>query len=264
MKNVIFPVIKVPIEDLGIKGYHARSGITHAVVVKKDQLVNFCSEDYYLRTNESVIRQISEALTKAGLTFEVKGVNFRNVRFKIEFILKTTEFDLAAYGINDPIAMTIRIMNSYDGSQRYHGSVGVLRLVCTNGLATEKELAKILLSHTPQLTDDLDIDKLLANIDTVAHDMEGMSEAYFDLMDNKVRDMGSYLLDLVDELELPKAIGEMAVERAAIEMGEYGYPSTDWIAYNSINYALNHGNDSLIGRKAENFDQRVFNHLLGV
>lgn len=261
-QDLIFPVKKVPIEELGITEHTASSGITHAVVIRDSRIVNFCSEDYFLRTNQEILNSISSFLEENNLDFTVIGSNFRNVRFKLEFILDHTKFNLGSREIQDPVALSIKILNSYDGSQRYQGSVSVLRLVCKNGLTSSTDLAKLMLSHTPQLADNLDIEKLLASVQESAENMDDITDSYFDLMDRKVYNIQDRIEYVVDELSLPKALTVDAVERADVEMASFGFKPTDWIVYNSLNYALNHSNDSLLGRKADAMDKKVFTALL--
>lgn len=157
--------------------------------------------------------------------------------------------------------MGLRIYNSYDGSQRFMFSVGIYRLVCLNGLSVLDESFVMSKSHTAQMYDGVDLSESILRIEAVMAQFQDMTTIYHDLSDYKVHSIETRMREVIEETSYPIGLLEGAMERAELEI-EMGYPKSDWVVYNGLNYMLNHANDSYIGRKFEKMDREILKFLI--
>jgi hypothetical protein len=261
VKDLIFPVAKIPLEDLNFP-YDVVQGKSNAIVVKGNKVINFCSPDYGLRTNESLIKEFLEHLVSNGYKpKKLAGFNFNNRRFRIDIELDLASYNMGSKGINDLVSMGIRVYNSYDGSQKFMFQVGLYRLVCLNGMTTLVEDLSIKKSHTTQVLDGVDISESLDLLDAHKEGFDEMVQVYHDLKDFRLKDPEVRLENVAENTGFPMGLLEGARERMILELRR-GYPPSDWVVYNALNYMLNHGNDSFIGRKFERLDREILNYML--
>jgi hypothetical protein len=261
VKDLIFPVAKIPLEDLGFP-YEVISGKSHVVVIKGNKAINFCSPDYGLRTNESLIREFLEHLISNGYKVNsLRGFNFNNRRFRIDMELDLGHYNMGSKRVNDILSMGIRMYNSYDGSQKFMFMVGLYRLVCSNGMTSIVENVSLRKSHTSVILDGDDISESITLLENNQEGFEEMVQVYHDLKDFKLGNPKIRLEEVAENTSFPMSLLEGAEERMIAEL-KMGYEPTDWVVYNALNYMINHGNDSLIGRKFEKLDKEILNYML--
>jgi len=259
IENVLMPVEKIALEDLNLP-YEVRGSIDHAIIVK-NRIVQFCSEDYGLRTNEEILDNFLEFLISNKVPIsEINGINHRNSRFRMDIIIGDKSENISKKVI-DPVKMGLRIYNSYDGSQKFMFSAGIYRLVCLNGLSVLDETFSMKKTHTMQIYDGVDLSESLAKIAMVMEQFNDMTALYHDLSNFKVYSLETRMREVIEATNYPVSLLDGALERAQLEL-ELGYPKSDWVVYNGLNFMLNHGNDSYLGRKFEKMDREILKFLL--
>ncbi|MDY0200607.1 MAG: DUF932 domain-containing protein [Tenuifilaceae bacterium] len=264
VQKVVFPVKKVQLSEiLANPSITALSGISHAVVVNNNHVVNFCSEDYFLRENYLIIEEIAEILCNEGFKFDFKAQRFKSSRFKMDFIIKEFTRDLGSPRVGDPVSISITVHNSYDGSMGFRVSISMFRLICSNGMVAPTELMNIKKVHTGQMLDFLDISsaEITRGITYAAQLLDESVQYYYDLMDFKVRNLDFLIDHVIEETKFPTSLAEMVKERILYEVG-LGFELSHWTVYNGFNYAINHGSQSLVGRKGNILDTAVLDFLL--
>ncbi len=260
MKDLIFPVKKVPLGDLGLN-VGVVPGIDHGIVVNDNKLVSFCSEDYNLIPNESIVEGFKEFLTNQGFDYDFYYRSYGNVRFKMEFYLKGGQFNLGTKEKPDMVSPSLYVWNSYNRSLKFQFGVQAMRLVCTNGLTAMANLKHLVMTHTSGSIEA--IPKSLSLIEDFETHFDEVLETYEDLRHIPVRDIESRIRDVVEETSFPVYLADLAFQRAQREIIESQLKPTDWLVYNSLNYTLNHHADHLLGRKADDLDRRVLTYLWG-
>lgn len=261
---LLFPVKKVELpEVLNDPGITTMSGISNAVIVNDKHIVNFCSEDYYLRTNRSILQDMGEILHGEKLPFSFKAHRFKSNRFKMEFILKDLTMDLGSSRVGDPVSISLSILNSYDGTVGFSIEISITRLVCSNGMVTPKPVMTLKKTHTGQMLKFIEIspDEIRSGIQLAKELFDESVQYYYDLMDFKVRNLDTLVDSVIEETKFPASLKEVVQQRIATEQ-EMGYELSHWLVYNGFNYALNHGNESLVGRKANSIDNAILDFLL--
>ena len=266
MNEIYFPVEKVPVEDICIPGLEHPSGISHAIVVTKPdgvkRVVQYCSDIYYLVENSSIV-PVFESEISRFYNVEKKIKVDRFARFFIDFILKDKLISIME---KDQIFPRIRLINSYDGSIRYHFQTGFWRVVCSNGMmrpaGTIKEFQSM---HTPKLGKETSFEEVLAMTSEFLAEASEISEVYHELQEQPVNDWMMRIEEVTEETGFPVSLQEDVTERMGIELDILGGGSqpTDWLVYNAFNYQLNH-NEELKAKesKKDAMDQEVLAYLL--
>lgn len=259
VEDILGPVSMVPLKELGID-IPVKSAINHAIL-SRGKIVQFCSEDYGLRTNESILIHFLRFLKDKKMpVHELVGHNHMNSRFRMDIVLNFGDSNVTK-SVNDPLKVGLRIYNSYDGSQKYQFSTGIYRLVCSNGLSVLDEEVKIRKTHTSSVYDGDDLQEAEDHILNTIKSLTPMMDIYNDLADYPVRNLELRMEEVAEGVGYPRSLIEEALDRAHEEIA-MGYPSSDWVVYNSMNYMLNHGNSALIGRKFEALDKAILNFLV--
>jgi len=263
MQDLLFEVNKVKTQDiLGHdfgNAHKAVSGISHAIV-GKGKILHFCSENYGLVTNQSIYESFEKHFKENGIDFQATGINFRDSRFQMDFAMMDYPIEMDNKG--DVLYPTIRVLNSYNGYQKYQFSVRIVREVCSNGLTALVEEKIVDMLHTPQVTDGAAVGKSMELLADFLEIYEDAVEPFKTLQDFPVRDIPSRILETVEATNFPVGLQDLALERAELEMAQYGVPATDWLVYNSLNYQLNHNAPHLVGRKANTMDKNILKHLI--
>ncbi len=259
MEKLFFDVKKVPMNTLVTSGLKFKSGITHGIV-GKDTLIHTCSADYGLMENRRVYDGFVEYFKAHKMAFKASGTNFNDARFSMDFAL--TDFPMEIGNREDKIFPSIRVLNSYNGTQRYSFAIRVLREVCTNGLTALVDEKAIDMLHTPQVEDGQAVEKSIALLTEFLEIYEEAAEPFIELQDFPVRDIPSRIEEVATAVKFPVGLTEYAIERALHEITDLKFAPTDWIVYNALNFQLNHHADNLVGRKADTLDKKVLDYLL--
>lgn len=263
-EKVAFPVSKVPVMDIigpGIKG--VKQGITHAII-KEDtrEILSFVSADYALVKNADILKSFREYFSGLGIATEVSCRAYRDVRFQMSFALTDYVEEIQK---GDKVLPMFNILNSYNRSQRYQFSVSVWRKVCSNGLHVWVEENKIDMLHTPGLANGVAVEESLELIKSFLPAFEETLDPYYELADREYPNLEAVnqrIDEVAEAVKFPALLVEDAKEQAKIEMVTEGLSPSDWLAYNALNYQLNHNADNLLGRKANGLDKQVMNYLL--
>jgi hypothetical protein len=258
MEDLLFDVEKLPVTELGVT-LPTLSSISHAIV-GNGKVLNFCSPDYELIPNQQIVDDFREYLESEGVEYRLHYQAYGNVRFKIMFYLPGFEFNLGSEEHPDLISPSIYIWNSYNGTLKYQFGVQAMRLICSNGLTAMVNLKHLKLLHTMGSANA--VSQSLAMVKEFTKRLPEIIEPFEDLQQFPVKDVNSRIDTVIENTSYPIWLGEVAKDRAAKEIQDYGVLPTDWLIYNSLNYALNHNADHLVGRKADALDREVLEFLL--
>lgn len=259
MKDLIFPVKKVPVDGLLNTELAQASGITHAIITREKKIQAFVSEDYALITNEEIVQKFSDALTDRGLDHTMTFSAFRDARFRIDFYIPDFEKEITK---GDKIGPRLFVNNSYNQTLKYGFGAGVMRLICTNGLTALVEEQMLNMLHTPAADEGLAIMKSIDMLESFMEKQEEIMEPFEELRGFKVRDLDRRLLEVTQATDFPVFLRELAKQTAVSEMKKFNVPLTDWLVYNALNFTLNHHASNLLGRKADRLDKEVLQYLL--
>lgn len=264
LEPIFFPVEKVEAlyrESNGI-AWDFAAQMNHWIVVKPKKgpklVVNSCSANYHLITNRELITPLAERLDKEFQNVEARISQSRHARFYIDFVIKDKTLDIQK---GDRLNPRVRLNNSYDGSVRYSFEFGFHRLVCTNGLtayvASDKSFK---LRHTSGVGASA-VDKTMVAIESFLKESGKMVEGYKEMNKKKITYESALdkIEDIIDNTKYPIKKKEGAVARLDEERKQF--PVTDWLIYNSLNYALYHDDSKMKIHKRDKVDAEVLKYI---
>jgi hypothetical protein len=145
------PLYTVRDEDNKKSGYLAN--------VREDtgEVLGICTDRYALVQNSDLIDRAEAAFERKGLTDFEREVYVTDSGSKMRVNYDFKGHDIEIPEVGDTMGFRLTLQNSFDRSLRVSFALGMLRLVCTNGMQTLEKEFDMLKKHSAQL----DLDKLL-------------------------------------------------------------------------------------------------------
>lgn len=260
------PVSKVPMNEL-IPGIVTTSKQSFGIVVDlgkgKKKLVNTCSKQYNLVPNSSIINPILKVFDGQDLKFNCTNKNDTRFTLDISFIDKGITLE------KDMILPRLRMNNSYDGRTRYSFSMGLHRVVCSNGMTApveNSEQTHLLMKHTPKLDAFTreDAKLIMEMVEDFNSNIKKVAKPIRELASKKVGNLEEFVMEVTKQTRFPKRQVENVLDTITKEMTllRINQP-TQWLVYNGFNSELNHNTTIRMDEhKKEIIDNRVMSYLL--
>jgi len=111
------------------------------------RFVGKVSKNYLLVPNEEAVETAHDIIAASGLAHQPRKVFFDGKRF----VYNTVFPELSAEGPRgDDMTIGLQVRNSYNGSMRFQASLYAERIVCANGMVSQKHFASHQFTHTKQ------------------------------------------------------------------------------------------------------------------
>lgn len=266
------PVRKVLTSEI-LPGMGTNPDTEYAILTGEEgseKILRLVSEDYELVPNQDIIENLAEAFGQ-----ELKMVHYqsyRDAQFSMHLSLGEVK-DKKEVQVGDAIGTTIRLQNSYNGRAQFSYTMGIERLVCSNGMTRFDEGArKKSKRHTASIAE--------------FNNPKAFAESYFEMEDylglmveniNEFRnnaaslpgDMGEadeeFLNEIASGTGFPKRQLEDVFDRIYLEAEENNWDTDGWLVYNGFNYIMNHNDEIKIPpHKREAIDLKIRAKLLEV
>jgi hypothetical protein len=201
-------------------------------------VLGVCTERYTLVQNSSLIETVETAFADNKLgDFTRKAHVVRDgARVYVQYDFKNQLVKLPKVG--DDLGLRLILNNSFDRSCRVSFEMGILRLVCTNGLKTLQEEFSLTQKHS----DKLDVSRL---VDVVAGAVEGFKEStkvFSRLADRPVKHEQGYAI--LDNLTKAKVIADRNVDKVKIIWNDPSHREDKsrnlWSLYNAVTQFTSH------------------------
>lgn len=266
LQKLLEPVEKIPIGILLKEEYQTLGRNSHVIVVgegKNRIIVNNCSEDYALVKNATLIGLVEEALSdyETETFFSIKNRS----RFYFDFIIKNKAVNIQK---GDPVSLSLKVQNSYDGRLRFNYSFGVYRLVCSNRLSVMDENGlSISAMHTPQIEDSTLVDDIREKTAEIITGFKDLVEPFKELAKAKAPKDKEGVIDFMKELtegtRFPKRGLEIAADIALDEAIKLNLEMNNWLVYNALNQVLfREGDSNMDEHKKQRVDREILRGLL--
>lgn len=271
LSSLFFPIHKVNIAEYTkhVTGkslpFKFNKNLDHWIIaetVEGDELVvNACSKNYGLLSNEDLMDPLIKALEKENYNVEAHVFKTDYTKFYTDFVIKDKSIPIK----KDMIFPRIRMNNSYDGSVKYQFSFGFYRLVCENGMtAPVKGLQSrsIKLRHTPLNTAGA-IDKTMAAIKIFLDQAPEIAKGYDELTKRSLswEKAMELIEEVIDNTKFPKKQHEAALARLKYEHEQLKLPINDYLVYNALNYALYKNPTQMKIHKRDKVDAQVLKFI---
>ena len=254
LSDLFFPVEVVAKTELFGKEFSFAKGREQAVFLpEKKKVVNDCSKEYVLTTNEDLFLPVYEQLIsrygEGGLDVQLENMDDR--RFFVRFLIKNLCFE--AQG-GDTVVLSVNVQNSYDGSMKKRFSLGYFRKICRNGLFAfsqiiqeEKKHSSFVMPNMKRLFDSLEM-------------MEERQRVFAGLTERVLSpaELAALVVDVKEKVpRFPKKFLHEVPIRLYKEAEKLSLEPNAFLAYNGFNYVLNHGDMLLQPEMREKVDGQV-------
>jgi hypothetical protein len=268
-KEILFsPVEKVRTDEL-LPGFATNTDNEYAVVIEvggQKKIVNFCSKQYELMTNEFVLASFENALRETGLSFKRRYYQRDWSRFYIDYLIDKEVLKMKNI---DDLLPKIQIVNSYDGKVRLTTRFGLYRLVCKNGMTVAVKGTNVnkKLTHTPSIYSDEGFQKVVNEFQFFVEKSQELIEPFKILQKNTYSydRLAEKIQEVIEETSFPKRQAEEVQNRVYEEVKLLNAKApNDWLLYNGFNYLLNHNHSTMKmdQEKRYDLDQQILTHLL--
>jgi hypothetical protein len=262
LKGIFFPVKKVAAYNYLREGVKSLPHLNHLIIAETPTgplIVNACSENYELISNEKLITPIVDGLEKHH-DLKIKLTSFSHSKFYVDFAVQDKKMKVLE---KDTILPRIRLNNSYDGSIRYSFEYGFYRVVCSNGLSVpEGDVVKENFMHTPSAGQA--VEKTMKSIEQFIEDAQELVQGFKPLTKKNysITEATQRMEEVAEEVGYPKKSVEDAVARLQVEMNS-GFKVNDYLVYNAMNYALYNKPDSKMKtHKQDKVDHKILHYLI--
>jgi hypothetical protein len=267
LKGILFDVEKVPANQV-MPGFEQLPGKDFAIIghPKRGKVyLNRVSEDYHLVKNSEVLTPLVELLEKRFSQMQLRVVNEDNARFDVQ--LKPIKTNVRVVGEIIPM---FKFQNSYDNSSYASLSGGMYRLVCENGATVPvKNLSfSYRFKHNDRdLIDTKTWEDITLKVNDFIKNFPKIETAVHKLKKRIVpmEDLEKLMADLTTGTLFPKKAVATAIMQATIESTQMNEKMNLWLAYNGLNYVLNHDRDYKIVQHVRNgIDEKILNNVMAL
>lgn len=202
------------------------------------QVLGVCTERYTLVQNSTLLDTVENAFTDNKLgDFTRKAYVVRDgARVYVQYDFKNQLVKLPKVG--DDLGLRLILNNSFDRSCRVSFEMGILRLVCTNGLKTLQDEFSLTQKHS----DKLDVSRL---VDVVAGAVEGFKDStklFSRLADRSIKHEQGHAI--LDNLTKAKVIADRNVDKVKIIWNDPSHREDKnrnlWSLYNAVTQFTSH------------------------
>lgn len=258
----------VPMNDL--IGMETRKGLEQGII-SNGKLVNVVSSSYGHLRNEDFFLEFEAKLIEADIITEAKYTNRDDRSFSAMYILKDDRYKVDIKG-KDIMQPMIKLVNSYDGSNKTSGHFGMFRQVCSNGLCVAHTDVAFSQKHTSKIGEVV-FPKLDDLVETFLNNEFFEIKRKFDILaEQRIYNVENYVKDINQRVKLfkyeasdknpnPSANARIVldvIQRETIELNER---PNKWIVYNAFNELL-HGKLGKTFDQQRIIDERIFETIL--
>ena len=202
------------------------------------QVLGVCTERYTLVQNSSLIETVEAAFADNKLgDFTRKAHVVRDgARIYVQYDFKNQLIKMPKVG--DDLGLRLTLHNSFDRTCRVAFEMGILRLVCTNGLKTLSDEFSLTQKHS----DKLDVSRL---VEVVAGAVEGFKESttvFNRLAERAVKHEQGY--SILDNLTKAKVIADRNVDKIKLIWNDPSHREDKsrnlWSLYNAVTQFTSH------------------------
>jgi len=227
------------------------------------RFVGKVSKDYLLVPNEEAAEAAHDIIAASRLAHQPRKIFFDGKRF----VYNTVFPELKARGPRgDEMTIGLQVRNSYNGSMRFQASLYAERLVCANGMVSQKHFASHQFTHTKQnsgwdreMEDALDVldqaQPTLVNFIEATQQLERVNVTEDELMMLRNQDRG------LGELPVSRfgEVFDQLIEDTPRDAGATGHGMSGYDVLNAATNVLWHRDKSTADL---DYNEAVVNQLL--
>lgn len=247
LSSILFHTEKVDSTKIA-PGFQFKSKDAYSIVGYPEGgkvVLNTCSDKYNIIKNEEVLMPLMELVENQFDQSSLRVLNEDDARFQVSIVPRKQK------AVLDEILPRFQFNNSYDGTVKATLSGGLYRTVCENGAAIPvkgKTFTYSFKHNDREILMPETWEQITLIMQTFIHEFPAIEDSI-----NKMKSVKIEVGELTKVLEtiasasnlFPKKGIAKAFERAQIESVMLKEPMNLWLAYNGLNYVLNHDREDL-------------------
>ncbi|MAH45512.1 hypothetical protein CMI37_06770 [Candidatus Pacearchaeota archaeon] len=133
-------------------GNAEKSGYFMNIREDNDEILGWTSERYGIVNHSDVLRRADDAFESRGIDVSRKVVVTEGgAKMRAQYDLSGDLFKAEVPAVGDVMAYRLTAQNSFDRSLRVSFALGLVRLICTNGMTTTEKEVDMVKKHSKQL-----------------------------------------------------------------------------------------------------------------
>ena len=129
-----------------------KSGYFMNVRADNDEILGWTSERYGLVNHRDVLGRADEAFEARGIDVTRKVIITEGgAKMRAQYDLSGDMFKAEVPAVGDVVSYRLTAQNSFDRSLRVSFALGLVRLICTNGMTTTEKEVDMVKKHSKQL-----------------------------------------------------------------------------------------------------------------
>ena len=137
----------------------AKSGYLAARRLDNNEVLGIHTDRYGIVKNADLVDKAESAFARKGLTNYERNIYVTDGGAKLRVNYDFKDHDIEVPEVGDKMGFRLTLQNSFDRSLRVSFALGMLRLVCTNGMQTLEKERDMLRKHSK----NFDLDSLLTD-----------------------------------------------------------------------------------------------------
>jgi len=249
---ILFNVEKKRMAEV-LKGYKTNSKDEFAIIGYPEDgkmLLNTCSKQYKIIRNEDVLLPLVDLTENLFGDISLRVIAEENCRFDVNIIpVKGTP-------IVGELLPRFNFSNTYDSTGLATLEGGIYRTTCSNGAAVPvkgKSIKYTFKHNDREILNPGTWEEVTLVMQTFIDEFPKI-EANVMKMKKKIitSNLNEFLEDFTEGTLFPKKAINTAASRALMESTELGEKVNLWLAYNGLNYVLNHDREYKIVQHVRN------------
>jgi hypothetical protein len=130
-----------------------KSGYFMNVREDNDEILGWTTDRYGLVQNSDILDRADEAFQARGISVNRKVIITEDgAKMRAQYDLQGDAFQAEVPQVGDVMAYRLTAQNSFDRSLRVSFALGLVRLVCTNGMVTMEKEVEMVKKHSTKVS----------------------------------------------------------------------------------------------------------------
>ena len=125
-----------------------------------DEVLGYSTDRYGIVQNDDLLGRAESAFASRGITYDLNVYSTDNgAKMRAVYDLQGPQFETKVPQVGDIMGYRLTVQNSFDRTLRVSFALGLMRLVCTNGMQTMQKDVDMVSKHSQKL----DLDSLITD-----------------------------------------------------------------------------------------------------
>ena len=223
-------------------------------IVRDDtrDVLGIVSPSYKMINHSEALEKTEVVMSRmGGWKLAAANATKNGARIFVKYMLNEEKFIVTARnGVEDAVAPTLTMINSYDGLLKFGFILGAYQFICLNGLRIGHDIFEASRRHT----EGLDIDDIMLNAEkSMMYFKTKTYPRYREMSEIRVERMGEFLDSLTEQNKVPQRLVSAARDRILYDPKI----ETLWDVYSVFTNIITHHSNKMAFERKDKVNQLV-------